>query len=242
MRTESGTDCTEMLQNLNRNLLIVPCVRWGERAGRAGEPGDRSCRSFRELDCVLTEQGIRPHSPHPTICNRGIYFLSRLSLLIRLCDLGSETKACTHSSRRRPCLPQRVSFYLMTCNGWSQGWNLSTTNVLFLIRPARGAGAQLHHSTWERGTGSSGVQRPAWSTSSHPVRAAEDPVSEGLELLKRAPPTAAACDTPQGRFKKKTFRDSAVNFSSMFVTNGKNIILSSFPLKITCSIITRFIP
>lgn len=96
----------------------------------------------------------------------------------------------------RPCLPQHVSFYLMTCNGWSQGWNLSTTNVLFLIRPARGAGAQLHHSTWERGTGSSGVQRPAWSTSSHPARAAEDPVSEGLELLKRAPPTAAARRLP----------------------------------------------
>lgn len=112
LHEEPNTLQTENLFNeWEQNLAqIVPkCYRiwieiyllyrvWGE--GIAGEQPDRSSCSFRELDCVLPEQDIRTHSPHPTICNRGIYFLSRLSLLIRLCDLGSEPKAHTHSSRR----------------------------------------------------------------------------------------------------------------------------------------------
>ena len=48
---------------------------------------------------------------------------------------------------------------------------------------------------------------------------------------------SSSTDTPRGRFKKKTFKDSAVNLSSVFVTNGKNIIFNSFPLKITCYIL-----
>lgn len=108
------------------------------------------------LDCVLKERGIRTHSPHPNICNRGIYFLSHLPLLIRLGDLGSGTKAHAHSSRGE-AVPFPSTRWPVT------GCNLSTTSVLFLLRPARGAGAKLHHSTWDRETGSSGVRRPTWS-------------------------------------------------------------------------------
>lgn len=122
-------------------------------------------------------------------------------------------------------------FFLMTCNRSSHGCHLSTS-VLFLVRPARGAGAQLHHSTWARETGSSRVQRPTWSMSSHPATATTgDPISEGLQLLR--------CDNSLQFHRYSTWsfqkekKDSAVNFSSVFVTNVKNTIFNSFPLKIT---------
>lgn len=188
--------------------------------GRAGQQPDRSCCRFREPDCVLTEQDIRTHR----------YILLKLFILAYKAVIWVRKLKRIHTPlEERPCPSQCFSFYLMTCNRSSHGCHLSTS-VLFLVRPARGAGAQLHHGTWARETGSSGVQRPTQP------RLQETLSPKDYSYSGVIPPSSS--DTPRGRFKKKTFKDSAVNFSSVFVTNGKNIIIfNSFPLKITCYIL-----
>lgn len=167
MRTKPGTDCTEMLQNLNRNLVIGPCVRWGESWGAA-----------RPKLMQLQGTGLCPHRTRHQDTQPPPYHLQSRYILLKQFILTYKAVIWVWKLKRIPV------FFLMTCNRSSHGCHLSTS-VLFLVRPARGAGAQLHHSTWARETGSSRVQRPTWSMSSHPATATTgDPISEGLQLLR----------------------------------------------------------
>lgn len=137
----------------------------------------------------LQGTGLCPHRTRHQDTQPPLYHLQSRYILLKQFILAYKAVIWVWKLKRkhtplkeRSCPSQCFSFYLMTCNRSSHGCHLST-RVLFLVRPDRGARAQLHHSTWVRETGSPGVQRPTWSMSSHPATATGDPISEGLQLL-----------------------------------------------------------